>query len=680
MDTRIGKNPKDRRADAKTTAPFLAHSKNLEELRETLVFFTEHSKNPTECNLTSFRDGYSAPDDPLYHSGRPALISELFYALYDQVVYNAASSIVTLRWSLHNWWRVMDHVELELPSHPKVSSVADLTEIHWQVALQLNIPGKAYYAFLKAVNVTRRALGKTEFTWRGPDPDSNRMDRSTGKKIVPPLWQGDLIRHELKHRWFHTLRKFEYFDALRLSRMPLIQKEDAPAIRRQERKILRWISDYEEWNPSLPPVKRDCTLRESATAYRQNICDLAIDSKGIYQGFFPNQDDVKNAFHLCLANYGLNVATLLSIDVSQDMLVPHPKDSNRFVFTGIKDRADGEPQYVEGLFKSQGGLGFILTFLIKRTAPLRTELFNRLRNCKEEYVRLLKHTRAEDTDLHDLKKEIFELEAGVRSPWLFQRHNEICWLHRDNYAKGVSGKIYLRSLIEDINSRRKDKQQISNLTAKQFRDLFTNRIYFASGGSILTVKARLNHRSPHSTDIYLRNTVIRAEHWKTFMTFSNALWSEIRKRGEIDPTILAKMVYDGQVSDQERARLRDHRNLEKSRLGIGCLDPHNPPNRIAPNFVADGKKKCSVHRCVLCYENAVLLRESIDGLCQRLAELEYLERTMGQEAYLLSSFPEEMENINVAFLGYKEEDIAEGLEKWRTKISSGEHRFFDFNS
>ncbi|EKD96653.1 MAG: hypothetical protein ACD_23C01355G0001 [uncultured bacterium] len=116
-----------------------------------------------------------------------------------------------------------------------------------------------------------------------------------------------------------------------------------------------------------------------------------------------------------------------------------------------------------------------------------------------------------------------------------------------------------------------------------------------------------------------------------------------------------------------------------SRIGVACKDPCNPPKHIAPDFEADGENHCHVQRCTLCLEHAVILPESLDGLCKRLAELRYLRVRMGIGAFEESSYVQEMSNTEIALLAFDEEEVKERFDVWKAQIESGKHRFMEFD-
>src|SRR5690606_31634827 len=121
------------------------------------------------------------------------------------------------------------------------------------------------------------------------------------------------------------------------------------------------------------------------------------------------------------------------------------------------------------------------------------------------------------------------------------------------------------------------------------------------------------------------------------------------------------------------------RSLMRSRIGVGCKDPTNPPKHIAPNFVPDGKAVCHVQRCLLCIEHAVILPESLPGLCKRLAELRHIRAGMSVGAFQQASFSEELDNTEAALQVFPVEAVERHLNDWTHRIATGTHRVSAFD-
>ncbi|WP_374428008.1 hypothetical protein [Ideonella dechloratans] len=175
------------------------------------------------------------------------------------------------------------------------------------------------------------------------------------------------------------------------------------------------------------------------------------------------------------------------------------------------------------------------------------------------------------------------------------------------------------------------------------------------------------------------NTLLNDQSVKLYQTFSNAMWTEIKVHKRLDPTVIAKFSRDGEASDEQRQRLAMYRSLRRSRIGVGCKDPAHPPSHIAPNFRADGKALCHVHRCTLCLEHAVIFPDSLPGLCKRLAELRFIKGRMSAVAFIESSFGEEQENTELALAAFDPDDVADQLRHWEGRINDGLHRVIELD-
>ncbi|MGC8209519.1 hypothetical protein [Ralstonia pseudosolanacearum] len=595
--------------------------------------------------------------------GRKALIEEMAPAIYDHLVPLAEKSVVQFMNALRAWWRLFDALEAEMPEEAPVSSVAQLTELHRQRAFDRGMDRLLFGNFLLLANKTRAGLGLRPLYWQRPGFRSSR-------RHLPPQWQTDLLRHELKHRWFAVLDRWELASKLLHDGAPLVEQLHEPVRYEQQKHLLRGyrllataIARSRSARPNLEELCGDQS--------KDDLYSGDTTLRELLRGRYPDGGDIRTAFHLCLATTGWNPAVFLALNVEEPFIEPHPIDSSRYILRGIKDRAGGTEQVTEGLFKSRGGAGFILRTLMEKTAPLREELRRELEECRAQ----LSRTDSFESDIQNAaRKRIGALERGIRSPWLYVSHG-VHWL--TDYSFHANG--FLSNVIADMNRKQPADQKLADLTASDLRDAYAARVYHASGGSVLAVMKALNHRRLKSTQVYLDNTLLREEHRRLYGTFSAALWEEIRVHRRVDPTILAMWSRHGEPTPEHRARLETYRNLLRSRIGVGCEDPWHPPKHIAPDFKPDGEKKCPVHRCLLCLEHAVIFPESLPGMCKRLAELRYLQRNMSAIAFAESSFGEEMANTELALLGFDQSSVAEQVAEWEHRIANGAHRVIEFD-
>lgn len=649
-----------------------------------LRFYTSHQTKACIVNLNVFRTGQTTRPTvggswagPF--TGRPELIAQLAPAIRDRMLPLAAKSVEQVLVSLRAWWRLFDAVETTAASAlPSLTSVAQVTDAHRQAALDSGMGRLEFSNFLFLANTTRTAIGLKPLYWQSPK-------QKPVNRHLPPQWQTDMVRRELKHRWFSVIDRWSLADNLRKHRVPLVDRDAAPEAYLEQQRLLR---NYERFDvvaaetsslrPDLDSLTKGVHL---TTFYRHgfNFSDMLC-------GSYPTGDDIRTAFHLCLATTGWNPAVLLSLDATQAFIEQHPKDPGRYILRGTKARAKDTEQLNEGLFKSQGSAGVVIQTLMARTTLLRESLNTDLHLCRTQFAQMTSTTHTV-ADMEAMRTRITALEQGARSPWLFispRGKAEIQWLTDENFAKGsdrTKRKVttFLDEFITAINLKQPKDKQLSRLKASDLRDAYAAYQYHASGGSILYVMKALGHRVVRSTSGYLHNTLLKEEHRKLFGTFSDALWSEMETYGRVDPTILAQRSRYGGISSEQRERLHNYRTMMRSRIGVACADPLNPPRHIDPRFKPDGKAMCHVQRCTLCLENAVLLPESLPGLCKRLAELRYLRSQMSVVAFQESSFLEETDNTELALLAFDAEESKRLLEEWEERITSGAHRVIEFD-
>lgn len=677
MSIRTNKNAKDRLRDIPVVllqVPPAAQRPGSHSLR----FRTQHGTKPVDVDLTVFAEGQTkGRGTGRLHNGpfkgRPELIEQLAPALEDHLSPLAAKSVFQHLNALRAWWRLLDALEAEMPSAERVTSVAQLGEIHRQRAMDNGMSRLPFGNFLLHVNSTRLALGLKALVWQRP------VDGYGGGRTLPPEWQSSMLRRELKHGWFAIVDRWELADILLATRQPVIDGRFAETVDRQSALLkgyLRLARAIETTGHPRPEVTH---LQEPGEKGKKGFYADGILLMEILRGRYPDGSDIRMAFHLCLATTGWNPAVLLALNANESFIEPHPRSPSRYVLRGIKDRAGGAEQVSEGLFKSQGSAGFVLQTLLQRTAPLRAELVRLRASLLEE---LGTSTSLTESEHKHLRSRIDQLTEGIRSPWLFVSHvgDGIHWLTDENYTGSTVKKTsFVADVIDGINASQPHDRQLQYITPTDFRDVYAAHVYHASGGSILAVMKALNHKGLGSTKAYVDNTLLNEEHRKLFGIFSGAFWDELATTGRVDPTLLAKISRDGAASSDERVRLEQYRTLLKSRVGVACKEPTNPPKRIAPNFVPDGQKLCPVQRCLLCLEHAVLLPESLDGLCKRASELEFIREGMSVLSWQQSSFSEELANTELALSLFDQAAAAARRAAWTERISLGIHLVPEFD-
>lgn len=667
MSIRGNRNTKDNLRGAATL--MLAAQEPASQTLDPLRFWTSHPKKKTFVDLTPFRDGQKSPRRPINSTrwkgpfqGRPELIDEMAPIIRDHAEAFAEKSIYQLIVALRSWWRLLDEIESEAPDLHIVTSTAHLSALHGQRGLTQSIGRLAFNTFLLLANKTRAVLGLKPLYWQ-------RQATPTRHRKLPPQWQTDLLRHELKHRWFSILDRWSLADALLATGKPVVCRESQLTEFARQSRLLEGYQFLAAAIVTSGHPRPSHLWRISGTGAR-HYYDLGHDQLEMLQGRYPTGDDVKTALLLCLATTGWNPAVLLNLNVDEKFVEAHPKDPARYILRGYKARG-GTEQISEGLLKTQGSAAAVLTKLIERTEPLRAHLKIQVKKLHAKLASIA------STDVNALKEEIEHTEEIIRSPWLYVSLSGTGIHCLANHRNKTSE--FLIDFIQQINIKQSPNKQLEELKPTDLRDAYAAHAYNINGGSILAVMKALRHRRISSTQIYVDNTLLAEIHRKLYATFSAGLWHEIQVHRRVDPAVLAKWSRDGIVTSQERERLHSYRDLLRSRIGIGCKDSKNPPRHIAPEFVADGKSDCHVQRCLLCSEHAVIFPDSVAGICKRLAELRHIRERMSLSNFSQSSFSEELDNAEAVLLVFSQQVVSQHLKEWTDRIAQGKHRVIEFD-
>jgi hypothetical protein len=672
---------KDHSAKGPPDLKLVASTANPPDDGDGLAFWTGHPTENVLVRLDVFRDGEAKAPPNVSRwagkfSGRPGLIRELAAALEEQMIGCGKATVQAKLAHLRLWWRALDGFERDAfnVGHPfeKVDSVASLGHLHRQWALDVNLNPRAFGTFVGAANLARRALKLPDLHWAFPSRADSGRHLPEEARIVK-------LKQVVRRHWFNAVDRWNAADALLASGSPANEAEETLLANCRHFAAVRTRTGL--GNPSAGAL---CGAGLSA----RNINKLGLFTDVMRNAFYPNAWDIRAAFTQCLAVTGWNPSTLAGIDVGEQFLVDHPKDSSRYVLRGFKERSASEQTFA-GLKKTQGGPFFIIQSIVGRTEPLRSQLRAEVERLKAEYQESgaapageAQAAREHHRRRISLFNEIQRLEQGTRSVWLYAHSTGIAWLDKFSYATmGRKRKIgatrtFLGELIHRFNATVPAADQLDpDFVPSDFRDAHALSVWRRSGGSVLHVMQALGHRSPRSTSMYIDNTIINEASQRLYACFSNALWHTIKIHKRLDPAIVAKLSRDGEASNEQIDRLDRYRELRRSRLGIGCKSPHQPPDTVAPGFVADGVRVCPTQRCTLCLEHAVIFPESIDGLCMRMEELACIQAALSIEVWVESTFLEELDNTSLALQAYDVGEVSALRRKWQDVLASGTHWF-----
>ncbi|MBY0368836.1 MAG: hypothetical protein K2X12_21570 [Burkholderiaceae bacterium] len=626
-----------------------------------LLFWTEHPTKPLPIDLRRFATGVREEDlkgnaksqwtgD---FTGRPELIADLLPAIKEEwrLLHSESHRNNRLQ-TLRTWWRVLDEAERgdqtsQAMGSSRVKAVEDLHELHYVISKRNKVSTTHHGNFLRLVNIRLKQKSLPGLYWPSPDYVQKSSE-------VPAHWEIETIRHRLKHGWFATLSRWERADE---QAPDLLSWKTLPADRWKEQVHAIYRAVVAQTGDPVP------SLRDVAQALGSQSKMGWMSPIGVPQlGLYPNGDDVRNAFNLCLLYSGWNIQTLLDVNVAGRFVEPHPTNPDYHLVYGFKNRGQSE-HFCMGRKKRTDSPGTILTRLVERTAPLRKKL-------RDEHTQVLTELQA-DAGSEALTLRRIELEQCLKSPWLyFDVHQGIRRLSMGSFNT-TSGGPYLRLLIREINQKQPaDRQVRESITPGDFRDAYIAFAYEFSNYSVLTAQVAANHKNAGTTQTYLRHKAWRAHSARKVRELSTAVWHEIEIHRKVEPAVLRAKLEHGGVSDDERRRLAIHKK-NRTRVGVGCKDFTHPPPSLAPEH--DDGSGCRVQRCTLCPTHAIVFDDSYEHLTRRQAELEDTRDKIPVPVWNESSFPQELENTEAVLTRFDAQLVRERLSHWRDQIKLGKH-------
>lgn len=621
-------------------------------VRDNLVVRTNHNSGSVSLALEQFASG--TLDQSAYplikqrFSGRPALIDSLaphIQAMVGDKRPTTAKNIIPI---LRRWWVFFDSIADE----QVVSRVEDIDDFIGFKQVRVKALGGNYRTdFLRLINYARKERGLQTLYWPSHD------DGDSGAEL-PHFPHVKLIYHELKQRMKEVIGRWDSADRL------ANQGPDwSGGLEGRHSRVHGYWSDAETHATYRGAMERLGLCTPSRLALGAMLgrpsAQVVLNLVPALEGLYPRLIDAQYILYLFLLRSGWNATTALELDVAS-CVMKHPTSDAHHIVRSVKNRGQTE-QVAIGLDKSQFSPGNILRLLIKRTEPLRAEL-KRLLTEKENIYK-------EDGG-EEILEEIRVLRSKVKSPWLYvNRDGTYSILTMTNYLIVTQEKEKgsgLQLIIRQINrSRAKDDLIEEGMTVGDFRDAYISFAYEASGYSWLVAKLAAGHQSLESLRTYLRKRHWKAHGEKKVHAWGEALWSEIKIHRVVDPAILFARVQRGEISEEERARW-----TRRTHVGTGCNAPTSPPKYLAPDH-RDGED-CRIQRCTLCH-HAVLFDDSCSLLVRRMLELVHIRETIPLLAWMQSSFPLELENIELALSQFDSAIVQERKSYWEGEIKSGRY-------
>jgi hypothetical protein len=645
----------------------------LPDHEDSLKFWTGHPTSNFFVDLTILATGETAEQQNKRHAGpftgRPQLIRQLAPTINAALTGASDSTVRSCLNDLRAWLRLFDAVELDAAragqSMSRVEDVRQLTEIYATYGRgdtgRRPMARKVFCTFKRLVNATLKDLGAPGLHWVSPeDGEPNRS--------LPSDSECAELRFRLKQEWDGVLRHFSLVDRMRTDGF-------RPATADEERLLahLRHIHEVQTRTKKTLPSSQELRHGLSREGFRAKT---GLQLSTLRQVALPDSWQAEVAFHCCLMVTGWNPATLFSLDAAEAhiWLSDHPRIPGRYRLVGTKARANDAEQPVEGLWKTRAGPGYIIKLWMERTAPLREQLRAELTEERERYRQMTRDGASPD-DLTQQMQTVLDLEEGCRSAWLFAgEKGGIGWLTPLGNARHTADgrrATFLTALLAKFNQERAahKKDPIPHCTPSDFRDMFAAYVWRISGGNLFALMRALRHRRVRTTHRYTDNTLLNAERNDATRRFGNNLFSLLQKHGGFDLTLLTHLQRHGPVPEDAAKRLSDYRDIERSRIQVGCKDPFHPPPEIQALGAA---KVCRPQRCLLCKPNAVILPDSLDGVAMRVEELEHTKSVLPVVEWSDRLADELANGLDVLQI-FPEVQVKKARARWKKAIADGQH-------
>jgi hypothetical protein len=380
---------------------------------------------------------------------------------------------------------------------------------------------------------------------------------------------------------------------------------------------------------------------------------------GKLRWFHPSYHDTAVFLWLFMVGTGWNCATATSLDVSveENWVERHPQKAEFVVLHAYKGRADRHV-FALSMRDPEWHPYQIVKFMIERTAALRQTVRDRLSEARALYEKFPSLQNA---------SQVAELEAIVKSPWLYHVVNSAGRVDAFSHADISQLNRIARASAKRKAGLLERHPQIAMISTTIARDAWIGYSYVQSGYNVLIARLAGQHSSLRTLKHYLKRRRYRAHSEQQSRLWQDAAFSEILDGRLLDATRIRILVMKGQITCEEERRLLDYR--QRTRLGMGCLSPRNPPKYIAPDHVSG--MICRVQRCTGC-EHGVIFADSLRSLAQAFAELIFILRSIPYVTWKGSSLEEEFESINLALESFPKEDVEREVQQWLNKLERGE--------
>jgi hypothetical protein len=375
--------------------------------------------------------------------------------------------------------------------------------------------------------------------------------------------------------------------------------------------------------------------------------------------FVPAFEDMAVLRWIFMIGTGWNPSTCCGIDVldPEGWSQPHPHSDLFAVIHAFKRRSDRH-QFAISMKRPEWHPYSVLVFAIEITAPLRRHVLALLDRAR---------VRASQEPSADLDKEIHRLEGLSRTPWLYASNVPVGTVAGFMVKTEMHRVLQVARDLVESSGLAERHPSLESVVAKDARLAWIGHAYVHSNYDMLLTKFAGNHATFRSTSRYIRSHRYRAYSEEQVRKMQDAMFGEVAQNRILDPTRLRILVEHGTITAEQEARLADYR--QRTRLGMGCLDPRSPPKQIAPDHPENAL--CRVQRCTGC-PHGVVFPDSMPPLARRFAELLHLKRTMPVASWTESSLADEQESIEQTLTHFDASRVSAEIASWTEKLCRGE--------
>ncbi|MGO7791170.1 hypothetical protein ACC703_27375 [Rhizobium ruizarguesonis] len=383
---------------------------------------------------------------------------------------------------------------------------------------------------------------------------------------------------------------------------------------------------------------------------------------GKMRWFHPARCDTAVFLWLVMILTGFNYASALNIDISDESSwwIPSLKGgSERGQVVAYKGRANLEV-FAHSDTKAEYHAYQIIKYMVSITKPMRRTLQNQLAALEHKQAAFFEHQNV---------AEMARLRSMIKSPWLYISLGDAGAVGCFTGETSAWMNTFVRTVAEQ-GGLLEDHPYLKKVTTKQPRKSLIEYTNETSGSFVASIAAQ--HPDLRSLRYYLSQRRRKKRSFKTIKTVFDVVVDDIQKKRPIDYARLKILIARGAITEEQAARLRDIK--QRTRLGMGCLDPENPPKKISPDHKSG--HLCRVQRCTGCMHGVVFL-ESLQHLAEALADLDFLQRQTPIRSWNGSSFELEQKSLRLTLKQFNPADVEIHYFRRRDELKSGQAEVLD---